>query len=149
MKDLPVFDGKRLSSNSRGIRGKREYAYSRQPSTTRILALGDSYTFGDEVSDHETYSSYLESSIPESEVLNLGISGYGHDQMLIDLREEGVKYKPDIVLLGFVWFDVFRNLWNFNTYAKPKFVLRDHKLILTHVPVPSPDTILREEIYRP
>lgn len=148
IKDMIVFNGKILNSNNRGIRGKTAYEYRRQSGKQRIIVMGDSYTFGDEVSDDETYSQYLGSLLPDVEVLNLGIHGYGHDQMLLYLKEEGVKYNPDVVILGFVWFDIFRNLFEFNNYSKPKFELRDHELHLTNVPVPHPSSFLDQELYR-
>jgi hypothetical protein len=145
---MNVFNGKILNSNSRGIRGKNEYEYQRQTGKERILVFGDSYTFGDEVSDDETYSHYLEELLPGTEVLNMGIHGYGHDQMLLYLKEEGFKYNPDIVVVGYVWFDIYRNLFKFNNYSKPKFELRGHTLRLTNVPVPQPKLFFDHEVYR-
>ncbi len=55
------------------------------------MVLADSFTFGDEVSDDETYSSYLQQALPGAENINLGVHGYGHDQMLILLMEDGIK----------------------------------------------------------
>lgn len=148
IKDMLVFDGKILNSNSRGLRGKTEYEYRRQRGKRRILVLGDSFTFGDEVSDDETYPHYLESLLPDTEVLNFGVSGYGHDQMLLYLREEGVKYRPDVVLLGFISIDTARNIFKFFGYSKPKFKFYNHQLHLTNVPVPPPEAILKQELYR-
>ena len=148
IKDLRVFDGKILNSNSRGFRGKTEYDPERTPGKRRIIVLGDSFTFGEEVSDDETYSHDLESELPNTEVLNLGVQGYGHDQMLLYLKEEGIKYHPDVVIVGFAYLDVYRNLWTFFAYAKPKFKLASDKLELTNVPVPAPDHVLAQEPYR-
>jgi hypothetical protein len=149
IRDMSVFDGKVLNSNSRGLRGKTEYPWERSPGKERILVLGDSFTFGEEVSDEETYAQGLESALPNCEVLNLGVQGYGHDQMLLYLKEEGVKYRPDLVILGFTYLDIYRNLWSFFAYAKPKFELQAGVLQLTHVPVPSPEWFLAREVYRP
>ncbi len=80
------------------------------PNKIRIAVLGDSFTFGEEISDDETYSARLEQIIPNSEVLNFGNHGYGHDQMLIYFRSEVRRYRPDIVVLGFVPMDMQRNL---------------------------------------
>src|SRR5579864_6199611 len=148
VRNMSVFDGKILNSNSKGLRGTTEYGYARTPGKRRILVLGDSFTFGFEVSDDETFSHYLESSLPSTEVLNLGVPGYGHDQMLLYLKEEGAKYHPDVVLIGFTHLDIYRNLWSFYVYAKPKFELVSHHLQLTNVPVPEPDRLLSEEPYR-
>lgn len=143
-----VFGDKILNTNSKGIRGNAEYAYIRQPGKPRIVTLGDSFTFGDEVSDNETYSSYLATMLPNTEVLNLGVSGYGHDQMLLYLQEEGIKYHPDVVILGFVSFDVDRNRHSFDSLAKPKFELSHGELRLTNEPVPTAAEVLAREPYR-
>ncbi len=144
----PFGKGKIVNSNSKGLRGSNEYSYSRTPDKQRILVLGDSFTFGTDVSDNETYAHYLESSLPNTEVLNFGVQGYGQDQSLLYLQEEGVKYHPDVVLLGFMFMDAYRNLWNFFAFAKPKFDMTQHGLKLTDVPVPTPEQVLAREPYR-
>ena len=113
------------------------------------MILGDSFTFGDEVSDDETYSYYLQEMLPHTEVINMGVHGYGHDQMLILLREEGVKYEPDIVILGFLPLDMPRNVLEFRDFAKPRFVLKGGELKLTGMPVPRPEDILQWDWIRP
>jgi len=148
IRQLKVFDNRILNSNSKGIRGQVEYDYARPPRIQRIVILGDSYTFGDEVSDDETYSHFLERRLPHTEVLNLGVHGYGQDQMLLYLQHEGVKYQPDVVILGYVWFDMFRNLSGFSNYAKPTFELSNGGLRLRNVPVPDPEWMLDQEIHR-
>ena len=149
IQDMRVFDGTILNTNSRGLRGKLEYNYERTPGKPRIVVLGDSFTFGAEVADDATYPDYLESHIPNSEVLNFGVQGYGHDQILLYLKEEGIKYHPDIVILGFTYIDIYRNIENFFAYAKPKFTLSPGGLQLSNVPVPTPERVLAEEPYRP
>jgi hypothetical protein len=147
IKEMNVF-GKIVSSNSKGLRGKGERGYLRTAGRQRIVVLGDSFTFGEAVSDDETYSHQLESVLPNTEVLNLGVHGYGHDQMLLYLKEEGVKYHPDVVLLGFVYIDIYRNLLTFYAYAKPRFRLVSGGLQLTNVPVPAPGRVRAQEPYR-
>jgi hypothetical protein len=84
-----------------------------------------------------------------AEVLNLGVEGYGIDQMLLYLREEGVKYHPDIVILGFIYYDIYRDLLSFFAYAKPEFMLTpDRGLQLMNVPIANPNQILAREPYR-
>ncbi len=147
LRDVP-FRGKLVNSNSKGIRGSREFAYDKPAGVTRIVVLGDSFTFGEEVGDDETYSHYLQALLPNSEVLNLGIHGYGHDQMLLYLKEEGLKYHPDIVLLGFMPDDMERNILSFRDYAKPRFAVREGRLELTTGPVPRPEEMLSAEKWR-
>lgn len=148
LKQLPVFDGKTMNTNSRGLRGAKEYSYERVPGKSRVVLLGDSFTFGDEVSDHETYVHHLERMYPNTEFINLGVSGYGHDQMLLYWKEEGVRYKPDLVILGFLYYDMERNLRKFRFYSKPKFVSRGGRLKLVNSPVPEPERLAAEEIFK-
>jgi len=147
--DVTVFENKILNTNSEGFRGTAEHAHETQDGIARILILGDSFTFGDEVSDDETYAHYLQELLPDAEIINLGVHGYGHDQMLIVLQETGIKYRPDIVILGFLPMDMSRNMLEFRDFAKPMFTLEDDELVLKGVPVPTPDEVLRWDWLRP
>ena len=149
LRDVPMPGGKALNSNSNGVRGLREHAGAKGPGTTRILVLGDSFTFGEDVGDDETYSHQLEALLPGAEVINLGVHGYGHDQMLLYLRQEGIRYRPDIVILGFLTGDMERNVLSFRDYAKPRFVLDGGKLVLRNSPVPPPADMAAAEKWRP
>ena len=137
-----------IHTNSKGLRGEAEYAYEKPPTKSRIAVLGDSFTFGDEVSDKETYPYYLGQMLPGSEVLNFGVNGYGHDQMLLYLQEGVLKCHPDIVILGFVPMDMGRNMLAYMHYPKPRFELVGRKLVLKNVPVPLVSAILQQEVYR-
>jgi hypothetical protein len=75
----------------------------------------------------------------------MGVHGYGHDQMLIFLQEEGIKYKPDIVILGFIAADMNRNTLQFRDYAKPRFIVKTNTLQLIGSPVPPPAYFLKWE----
>lgn len=142
------FKGSILNSNSKGVRGIQEYDYQKEPGKLRILSLGDSYTFGFGVDDDETFSAYLQDMIPGSEVINMGVSGFGHDQMLLTYRNEGVKYNPDIVLIGYVRLDRERNRMNFRKLAKPVFELRDGRIALKNENLPPPEEMYKKEIFR-
>jgi hypothetical protein len=148
LRDAPVDGGQRLNSNSRGVRGGGEHAEARARGTTRIVVLGDSFTFGEGVGDEDTYCAQLERLLPGTEVINLGVHGYGHDQMLLYLREEGIRYRPDVVLLGFLTIDMERNVLGFRDYAKPRFVLEHGSLALRGSPVPPPDAMMAAERWR-
>jgi len=148
LKDISVFKNKNLSSNSKGVRGKKEYSYSKPDGTIRILLIGDSYSFGEEVSDTETFAYYLEQSLDNVEVINLSIHGYGHDQMLLYLKEEGIKYHPDIIMLGYIEDDKTRNTLSFRDYAKPRFQIKGTKLVLSNRAIASPEDMLKKEKWR-
>jgi len=142
------YRSEKVNTNSKGVRGKREYPYRKDPQKTRILLIGDSFTFGEGLSDEETFGARLQMLLPNTEVINLGIHGYGHDQMLLYLKEEGLKYNPDIVILGYMKMDNVRNLLNFRDYAKPRYVIKNGHLKLTNVPLASPKETLRREKWR-
>lgn len=142
-KDTVKNTSKILNTNNRGIRGTRNFDYEKPADKTRILLIGDSFTFGDEVSDDENFAHYIQTMVPNAEVINMGVHGYGHDQILIYLKEEGIKYNPDIVMLGFISKDLRRNLLSFRDFAKPYFKLNNDKLELHNTPVPRPEKILK------
>ena len=110
--------------NRHGFRD-REFSVAKPPGTVRILALGDSVTAGNGVPDYtRTYPQLLERALNRSvagravEVFNLGVGGYHTLQEIETLREVGLAFNPDIVMLGFVINDfdedvdggVYRNL---------------------------------------
>lgn len=131
-----------VRTNAMGIRADREYETTRRDGVRRVVVVGDSYTWGEEVGNADTYSSRLEELLPATDVINLGVHGYGTDQQLLYLRERGFDFAPDLVVLAIYDDNINRNALAFRDYAKPRFELRGGELNLTGVPVPSPDEIL-------
>ena len=103
-----------FTTNSRGFRNKRDFPYEKPAGTFRVLSLGDSHTQGYEVRQAFTFSSvlkrYLEGRGLKAEVLNAGVSGFGNAEELAFLENEGYKYQPDAVVLGFYANDYEDNL---------------------------------------
>lgn len=91
-------------TNSKGFRNDQEFDYNQSDSVIRILSIGDSFTSGYKVGQNETYSAILERE------LNARQDGLKYEvlvacvqnplQGLDYLNKYGLKYKPDIVLLG-------------------------------------------------
>ena len=79
-----------------------------------MLVLGDSYTIGYEVHQEEAYPSILESYLRrrgfDVEVLNAGMSGSSTAEELVFLEQEGVRYRPDVVVVGFYKNDLEDNI---------------------------------------
>lgn len=140
------YKGVRVHTNAAHMRGREEVPPERE-ATTRIVAVGDSYTFGECVEDEETWPAVLERRLPDTRVLNLGVMGYGQDQALLRMRRDGLPYGPEFVVFGFHPSDVRRNVLSFRDYAKPHFRLTDGGLELENVPVPPPSTY--EQIWPP
>jgi hypothetical protein len=81
--------------------------------------------------------------------LNLAVHGYGHDQMLLRLRRDGLAFAPDLVLLGWVDMDAERDVLDFRDYAKPRFELADGHLVLATSRLPAPAELLRTKRFTP
>jgi len=127
-----------VSSNSRGIRGIREYALPKPAGVTRIVALGDSFTFGDGVADDATWPAQLESKLPGVEVANLGAPAYAHDQMYFALHDDGLALQPDAVVLGFYASDKWRDELTFYCAEKPRFSPTPGGWEIENQPIPKP-----------
>ena len=75
----------------------------------RILALGDSCTFGLGVADHETWPARLAHRLSvnglDAEVINTGVPGYTAYQGKRFLETAGWALKPDLLIVGFGFND--------------------------------------------
>ncbi len=122
--------------NSKGLRDD-ETPYQKPDGVFRVVLLGDSRTFGFGVPIEKHFSRILEGYFEDFEVVNLGISGYGVDQQLLYLREEGFKYQPDLVMAYVAHYASHRHMYaeRFGM-KKPHFELADRELQLKNVPVP-------------
>ena len=140
--DLFEYQDVRISTNSARMRGRREYPLQRSD-TARVVAIGDSFTFGQCANDDETYPFAMEQSLSNGEVLNLGVMGYGQGQALLRLRRDGFPYRPDAVVFGFHGSNMRRNLLSFRGYGKPRLRLEEGRLEVENVPVPPPEAYAR------
>lgn len=101
--------GNRVEINSRGLRDI-ERPLKKPADVLRILALGDSYTFGVGVDLEETYVKQIQSRLsqdyPKVDVINAGVAGYNLFQALTWFKEQGRGYHPDAVIYFFFLDDV-------------------------------------------
>lgn len=100
------FTGQHISINSLGMRDK-ERSQDKPPGTFRILALGDSHTFGFGVRQDETWPSVLEDLLTENEpsrkfeVMNLGVPGYNTVQEVQVFSAKAEALQPDLVIINY------------------------------------------------
>ncbi len=150
-------DGK-VNINEAGVRKNANPALATEDTATvfRIVTIGDSFTFGDEVSDNETWPAQVErilraDGVP-TRVFNLGTNAYGIDQALLRLRRDGAPLRPDVVILGLQPENLMRNVNIVRPIffpdtalplSKPRFILDDGELHLRNQPTLSPDEILK------
>jgi len=104
----------KFTTNNKGFRNYVDYDYAKPANVVRIISLGDSHTQGYEVRQDYTYSAvaerYLERSGYDAQVLNSGVSGFSTAEALVFLENEGVRYDPDVVMLGFYRNDLEDNI---------------------------------------
>lgn len=92
-------------TNALGYRD-RDHAVEKPPGTYRIVVLGDSIAAGLFITDYEnTFPALLESGLRQrdidAEVINLSVNGYNTQQEVETLKDRGLQFSPDLVVLAF------------------------------------------------
>jgi len=107
------------------------------PSGTPVLAVGDSFTFGDEVDDDATWPAQLERALGRP-VVNGGVFGYGFDQIVLRAEQLLERIPADTLVVSLIAGDVERCEYSYRYAWKPYFDIEDGALVLRNVPVPEP-----------
>jgi hypothetical protein len=104
---LPGLDyGAGLRGNNLGYPGPN-FVPVKSPNVARIAALGDSFAVGPVVPFADNYLTLLQGLLPETEVLNFGVSGAGPREYAYILKRDVLRFHPDLVLVSlFVTNDV-------------------------------------------
>lgn len=128
------WDSTWYETNSRGWRGP-EVPMPKPEGEFRILALGDSCTFGKGVLESETWPRALEAelnrSLPEGRsvrVVNLGVNGYATRDYVHVFETVGRGLDPDLVVVGY----------NINDFPNP---VRSADNKVFHAQGPGVDTL--------
>lgn len=87
----------RVVVNSQGLRMDRALQFPKKK--PRILCLGDSFTFGPYLPNHDTYPGLLQQKYPDKEVINAGICGYTITDEVSLLKQRAKYCEPDIIIL--------------------------------------------------
>jgi lysophospholipase L1-like esterase len=124
-----------ISTNSFGFRGD-EFSLKKDPKTTRIAVLGDSFAEALQVHLKDTWAKQLSSNLTKKlnhkvEVYNFGISGYGTGQEWLVLKNKVLQFKPDIIILAFTGNDVgdvYTNKIVVNNHGKLRFLPPEQRL---------------------
>lgn len=110
----PCFNNK-VTTNSEGF-NSLNYPVTKADGVFRIVMLGDSFVEGLQVPLEKSFHSLLEEKLnarPDKkyryEVIPLGHSGNGTYLNLLYLQNYGLKYKPDLVINGFLVGNDFRD----------------------------------------
>jgi lysophospholipase L1-like esterase len=118
----------KVSINRAGLRGPEIGA--KAPGTLRVLALGDSFTFGVGAREQDTYPARLREILlsrgVRAEVLNAGAPGFGVPDEVAWFQRWGWPLEPDVILMTvFVGNDL-----QDATPGGPKVMVQDGALVV-------------------
>jgi hypothetical protein len=143
-------------SSPEGIRapdGKTTFAGNTEG--VDIALVGDSFTFGEEVTYEESYGYHLEQMLGAPfRVLNFGVPGYGLAQMMLRYEKDARPWKPKVSILGFISGDLRRTLWVYpflgsfqwgNPYSNPRFIVSEGEAKTINTPLLTPEAIFSRE----
>ena len=141
------FSGDRDRTTIQGVRGSRVYGTA-PGDPLRVASFGDSFVYGTEVADDETWGHVVERVSPGIELLNYGVGGFGMDQAYLRYLREGAELSPDMVLFGFTPVNLGRLINVYRRFVsaseiplvKPRFTALEGGG-LSRIPVPLPDTL--------
>ncbi len=157
----------RVEINGLGLRSPAGIGYDKPAGVYRILVLGDSFVEAMQVEMEDAFHQQLGQILNQeglrAEVIAAGVQGWGTDQELLWLREEGRRYQPDLVVLAFYPRNDFMNnlrlleAANMGANLKPFFRLQDGRLVLDDFPFdpaqapppPSENTVVAAEAIPP
>jgi hypothetical protein len=94
-----------IEINSKGLRGA-EIDYPKPAGEYRVLVVGDSFTFAEQVNQQETFTQRLEDRLNAEgaghryRVLNAGSNGWATANEAVYLTKEGVRFRPDVVVVA-------------------------------------------------
>lgn len=133
-------------ANQQALRADREFAVSPPVGKIRLCTFGDSFTFGADVSNTDTWQEIAMRLDPHVEMLNFGVSAFGIDQAYLRYLEDGVKFKTHIAVMGFMSDDLNRSVSVFRPFvksdtaapfSKPRYIIEDGRLVLIPNPLRS------------
>ncbi len=120
------------------------------PVRRRVLITGDSFAFSEEVPFEASVTRHLERELGAgTQVVTIGVPGYGIDQAVLRAERDGVQWKADVTVLQFVQDDIhrigsiylFNKPWWESPFVKPRFIARDGRL--QQLPLPTLDDVYR------
>ena len=114
-----VREGYEVHTGRHGIRSNGDGRPAQARPVT--LVVGDSFAFGDEVLDSETWPAVLERAI-DAPVVNAAVAGFGLDQSVLRAERLAPIVAADRIVVSFIPHDVRRcamSIWS--RHAKPWF----------------------------
>jgi hypothetical protein len=131
----------KITLDEYGFRTNRDFWGTPVRQDFRILTVGDSFTFGSEVSDEETWPVHLQELL-KVKVVNGGVPMFGFDQAELRLESSVDRIAPKMVVVSVTPQDVIRTAYSKQIRSvthrivdKPYFSIEGDGLKLMNVPV--------------
>lgn len=96
--DVPIL-GFKIEPNSGG-HDSWGYRNKEVPTSSKVVAIGDSHTYGISATMQNSWPEQLE-RMSETDVYNLALGGYGPIQYSYLLEENALKLSPEIIIAGY------------------------------------------------
>lgn len=134
--------GRHLSTNGQRFRDHEDRPTLAEPSATRLVVSGDSFTFGYGVGDRDSWAARVDQDAPRLEVVNMGQGGYCLGQAYLWYRRDGQHLNHQLHLMAFITEDYHRMARDrFMGYGKPVVRALGDQLVVANVPPPRPRTL--------
>lgn len=116
--------------NKEGFRNNHDFSHFKKGSNN-IMMLGDSFLFGVYLNNEMTIPFNLSKILNNENVINLGIPGYGVDQMFLTYKKFQTKINHSTVVLLYIDDDIIRTYASFRrpeNMSKPSFEIVNGEL---------------------
>ncbi len=132
--------------NNDGLNERFNYPVEKSVNTFRIIALGDSFTFGHYVNTPDNWTEKLEDLLNSNamscqgkkfEVINLGMRGFDIPYIVERYRAIGAKYNPDLIL----WLESGSGFVKVNELQLPLVQKCDDLKVANHTKTDDPTTM--------
>lgn len=119
--------------NNDSFNDSKDYSVEKTPGAFRIMALGDSYTFGHYVNTRDNWTERLEDmlnskfrcrTIKSIEVINIAEPGFDVQYNTHKFVTRGKKYNPDLL----IWYESSADFTRVNELLRPIVEKYEHEL---------------------
>ena len=116
--------------------GMRRNGEGQPPAGQLVAAVGDSFTFGDQVDDDASWPAQLETELGRP-VKNGGVFGYSMTQAVLRAESMIERWPVEDLVVSFIAGDLERCEYEKRYTPVPWFDIVEGRLVLQNVPVPA------------